>query len=396
MKRERLLHAVLAVVGIGALTAYLVACRPAWSPDGSKLLFPYFNPKTEKVGVALFDRETRKTSSLLVCEPKPGKKVTWVQAQWDRAGERAIVVQVEDADVRLHLLVRPVDPPGPTRTFAVPVHELSPFPGVPLPEVDGNVFISDKEYLIRVDLETGKTDREGVEGEPVLVGTKNRIYYLRMVPAKAAAEGEEKTDGAAKDDYELGTVDANRLVLKPVSRLPEKDVGEVLPFFALSPDGSVVAMTGRKEGTIRLLLVARGRLQKSIPLKLASKANVVGNLEWSRDGKTIYVALIRNAKEQEQRPAQFCIGEISAETGAMRVTPLLHARIGGTADDGIASLYFQIALSPDGKTIAASPTLLGLSGAEGPTLEHENDRALYLVDLTTAGRIITKVPIPEN
>ena len=70
MKRERLLHVVLAVVGIGALTAYLVACRPAWSPDGSKLLFPYLNPETKEVAVALFDRETGKASHLLGCKPK--------------------------------------------------------------------------------------------------------------------------------------------------------------------------------------------------------------------------------------------------------------------------------------------------------------------------------------
>jgi hypothetical protein len=64
----------------------------------------------------------------------------------------------------------------------------------------------------------------------------------------------------------------------------------------------------------------------------------------------------------------------------MRETPLF--QLSGSLNDSVACLL-QIALSPDGKTIAASSALC-----------EEEEHALYLVDITSSKRKVTKIPIP--
>ena len=51
-------HAVLATVGLAALITYIMACRPAFSPDGSKILFTYVDARSGESAVGLFDRGT--------------------------------------------------------------------------------------------------------------------------------------------------------------------------------------------------------------------------------------------------------------------------------------------------------------------------------------------------
>jgi len=84
---------------------------------------------------------------------------------------------------------------------------------------------------------------------------------------------------------------------------------------------------------------------------------------------------------------QLGVAEITVKTGAIRVTPLFHVRL-KNMDTDILPLFFQVALSPDGKTIAAAPTYLW------EQLEDEKDRALHLVDLTSPDRKVTKIPVP--
>ncbi len=40
---------LLGLLGILGMLASMLACRPSWSPDGSKILFPYYDPETGDV-----------------------------------------------------------------------------------------------------------------------------------------------------------------------------------------------------------------------------------------------------------------------------------------------------------------------------------------------------------
>lgn len=376
MKRERLLHIVLAIVGIGALTAYLVACRPSWSPDGSKVLFPYFHVGGDKseIGLALFDKNTGKAKSILTTEPTLDSLGPW--AHWDRKGEKAIVSWVERVEGkpnRLRVQIMRIGAKKPERTFVVPEVEI--LPGFQLPEVAGGLFVGGKS-LARLDLETGKVQRRKLDGKQgvVLVGQKNQICYC--------GDSRGPTKG-----YEIGTVDPKTLALKPALTLRREEVGEVSPFIAAAKDGSAIALMGKKDHRYHLLIVAGSKLQKSILLELPPATHELGNLDFSPDGKTIYAALVTKAKGK--RRYQLGIAEAAVSSGAVRVIPLLHVQLSDGTEESALLLFFQVALSPDGKTAAASPTCF----PEG--YEDEKDRALYLVDLTTPERTVTKVPPPS-
>ena len=377
MNRERLLHIVLAVVGIGALTAYLVACRPSWSPDGSKVLFPYLDPGAKQAGIALFDKNTGKTRSIFSKPAAVGSAdaaSSWPWAQWDRKGERAIVVWNEKRQGKpdeFHVHVLRIGAEKPDRTFVVP--HVNVCPGIPLPEANGSLFVGG-EALVRMDLQTGAVERRELQDmeDVVLVGHEDRIHYCTQ-------------SGDPKPAYEIGTVDPKKLVLRPGLKLRSEDVGEIFPLITVAKDGSAIAILSEKEKKCQLLIVAGDKLQKSIPLELSTETHKLGNLQWSPDGKTIYSALV--ARIKDQKGFELGVAEITVKTGAIRVTRLLRGRW-EDVDIEILPLFFQVALSPDGKTIAAAPTcFLG-------KLEDEKDRALHLVDLTSPDRKVTKIPVP--
>ena len=98
---------LLGLLGILGMLASMLACRPSWSPDGSKILFPYYDPETHDVGVALYDRATGKARSLFARQ-----SARWddrvVIGQWERGGERAVLFSGER-----ELLTLPVDSPRP-------------------------------------------------------------------------------------------------------------------------------------------------------------------------------------------------------------------------------------------------------------------------------------------
>ena len=366
MKRNRGFHIVLSMIGLGALMAYVVACRPSWSPDGSKLLLACWSQQRNQSVITLFDKATGKTS---VVFEAPAGCMAW--CQWDRKGQNAIVAFVKDLGgpqkLEVHLI--PVDSQKPGRKYEIEAVECTP--GIPLPEVNGNLLVGGNP-LVRLNLETGEVQRRPVEDreEVILVGEGDRIYYCSKI-------GEE--------DYEVGTVDPEKLSLEPLAGLPGKEVGEVFPLIAVAKDGSAIAVNSRKEGQSFLLLIRGKELQKPVALQFPQETHELGNLQWSPDQKTVYAAL--GAKQADEKRARLGVGEISVASGVVRVIPVLEAVGQGNGMDVDAwILDFQIALSPDGKTIAAACTYLKESPDQG-------DRALYLVDLTSPDRKVKRIPL---
>ncbi len=84
---------------------------------------------------------------------------------------------------------------------------------------------------------------------------------------------------------------------------------------------------------------------------------------------------------------QYSVGEIPVDGGPTQLVPI--ARVQGDISDHLDTpIILQIALSPDGTTIATSTGYL-----EEKFIDRE-DRALYLVDVQDPGRKVTKIPLP--
>jgi dipeptidyl aminopeptidase/acylaminoacyl peptidase len=411
MKQYTYLHMPLAFIAVLGFLAYLLACRPSWSPDGSKVLFPYVSEEKGKAGVVLYDRDLKKATSIFSTpfDDGPG-----VQAQWDKRGDTAIVIcfgaaNQSDDSLQVHLL--PLQADAPKKLYRVRTE--SDFLGAPFPQVGSHLFLHGDD-LIRLNLDDGTVKRVSLvkDRQILLVQHDQGIFFLSEKPrpqnldvedadgeserdgdddedasnatengdAQPVAEQEQAGPGNGASEYEVGSLDPESLRLDAFATLRlEKDEG-ILPHFAVSPDGSSLAFMCQKGRQFRLLLVRDKKTQESLPLKLSTQRHAFGNLQWSPDGKTIYA--VAGEKVQDKAGINIGVAEIDLKKGVTKVVPLLQGRE-SDPDAGLGG--FQIALSPDGKTVAASMGFLDMG---------VGDNFLFLVDLGSPDRKVTKIPLP--
>ena len=194
----------------------------------------------------------------------------------------------------------------------------------------------------------------------------NQLYYIARLEA------------AEDDVIELGRIDPERLSRNPIFQLKEEECGEPFGFAAANGNGTRFALTAKHGNIPHILLVRGNALEKSIPV--LDEDIDIGNLEWSPDEQTLYVAYVKDLDEDSL--GQYGILEVPVNGGSMRNIPLF---TGKKEEDG-DTLIFQIALSADGQRIAATSACL-----DGVKPE---DHALYLVDLSSFKRDVTKIAIP--
>ena len=124
--------------------------------------------------------------------------------------------------------------------------------------------------------------------------------------------------------------------------------------------------------------------------KLPVEQYVLGHLDWSPDGETLYAAVFSPAKSSgfwifRGDRMMFSIAEIPMGTAPPRLTTV--ARMSGKFDDWPHPYGTRIAASPDGSALAASTVVFELGDVK------EKDRAPYLVDLKDPMRPVTKFPL---
>jgi len=393
---------------------YILACLPAWSPDSSKVSFAYFDPDANEAGIALYDRESGTTQSLLLQSPGDPDDVV-LHTQWERDGRRILVVKIgkEGMDV----MTLPVAGEKPVRHFRLPGIKLENLPGQPYPEIDGNLYLG-TEYLARLNLESGEQTVLEMESPLAnLVAHNGRLFYLRAVrpqpevqppppvegepgpapePPPAAetlpqqeAEPETEPEGNGVR-VEVGEVELKDLTFKPLFQLKQAEleaqgIKELGGFLVFDPSGTRLAMVGweEEEGKNDLLLLGTlAGMDKVVAPEFAVTEYYLGRPEWSRDGKILYVAVL--TLTADEAVAQYSLGEIPVEGGAARLTPIVSVPADAFGD---FRLRLQVALSPDGATIATTTAYLGRRlGREA--------RALYLIDVRDPARPITRIPAP--
>src|SRR5574337_275302 len=97
MKPRKSRDAALTLVGLVCLAAYILACmpsRPAFSPDGSNILFATWDKKTENSSVIRFNRITQAAEVIFSWKGFP------FSVQWTPDGQRMILAWVDGEETR--------------------------------------------------------------------------------------------------------------------------------------------------------------------------------------------------------------------------------------------------------------------------------------------------------
>jgi len=272
MRQSNSLHAALSSIGLLAWMLYILGCSgwSSWSPDGSRVLFPYFDPEAKEAGVAVFDREDASVRVIFVESPADSPSSAVLLAQWEGDGRRALIVKRVTND-SLEVIALPVGSGRPARHFKLPGMK-DDFPVPPYPELDANLYLAG-DYLARLNLETGgQTVQELTSPLASLATHSGRLFYLGPVgvapnnqqPADAQEREEEKgeeTQESEEDEreVEVGEVNPVDLTLRPLFRIKAKELQdpgvEDWPRpMAFDPTGARLALIGRREAKDVLIL----------------------------------------------------------------------------------------------------------------------------------------------
>ena len=373
MNERNGLKVVLGIAGLLAWMAYILACRASWSPDGSKVLFPYYNPEADEAGVALYNRDTGAVKSIFA-QASPSSD-NLIPVQWESDGGRAIA-WIEWGNNDSEILLLPIEAAKPARRFKLPGVGWE---GGPSPEVNGKLYLGGKS-LTELNLETGEARKLKMQNEIWPFGGDGRVFYGYEREA-TDRDGEE----GGSEAFEIGELDTEDLALDPLFDLKRADLRRygVKDLGFPEAHGTGFALVGEGEQRDLIVICTATGLKKVITPEFPTERYRLGTLQWSPDGKTIYAAVVTPTEEEDF--VRYSVGVISVDGGPAGLLPIALLK-GDLPDEPVVSL--QIALSPDGSTIATATAYLD---SDAIAME---DRALYLLDVKGSEPKVTKVPLP--
>jgi dipeptidyl aminopeptidase/acylaminoacyl peptidase len=376
-------HVILTLVGIAGLVLFILACRPSWSPDGRKILYSYTDEGAKKSAVAVFDRKTRTSRVLFEWWDETGSGENTPGAQWTKDGERVIVSIYEENGIQL--LAIPVNAQKAYQAYTLKKMDEAAF--LPFPEVGNKLFLMSGDVQVRVDLTTGAIFRKELKEELdcVLYDAGNKVFYINRVEEKAAEDTKDKdaqkVQGETPGVFEIGELDQNDLSLRPfltlkLEELKAKGIGTLTGLVDVHPKSlRIAASEDPLEGKpARVLVIGKGGIEQVLEVGIKEKPYELGNPQWSRDGKTIYVSALIH--DTTRKTAEFAVLEVPLDGKATRIDRMEERPKSDFGDDYL--LQAQIALSPDDQMIAVTNGHLEKVRPER--------RGLFLLDLSRPER----------
>jgi hypothetical protein len=320
--------------------------------------------------------------------------------QWSRDGRRILILLPGGDDLTIVSL--PQNSRGAIQSFLVAhIDNSEQFGFLPFPEVNNQLFVTGDKVRAGVDLDTGKTSSHGEQEktEIFLYEAGEKIVYLKPVGSEKKDEPkdgvtnqdseEKKNEGKSVSAYELGELDQKDLSLHPtltvkIDELNSKGIGDLNGFLDVFPGNLKIAATEDplKGQPARVLVIGPNGVERAIETGIKEESFKLGNSQWSRDAKTIYVAaLIAN---DTAKTYEFAVVELSADGNSRRIDQIYVGPQDEMGSDYLSTT--QIALSPDGKFIAASN---GYTDTTKP-----GKAGLFLLDLSKPNRPVNFYPAP--
>jgi hypothetical protein len=388
MKTQSTLNAILAGVGGVSLLIYILACSTSFSPDDRLVLYPSFDPQSGASAVAQYDRKKGKSEILFsaadantTTNPAPAL----LRAEWMPDGKHILIGRVFEKE-RLELLVLPRGVKEPTRQLWLPKDISASSLELPFAINGSQLFLTgekplskdDRASVVRVNLTTGELTCETTSSNPIVV--------LPSSDGKSLIALRHKGDS---DLIEYGLLDPGKMLFKTVGFTGNYKVMNKPGLFPLfnPTDGSVffVDAAGKEAHEMpQVYVVKDGKVVFSRLLSRPGGFYIPGPfLAAEPDGKTLMAAAV--AASEGQTNGEYGLLEIPLNDAPLRFTPLFRAEVGKEGE----LIFAQPSLSHDGKTWAVSTAFLYM---QNESLKPE-DCALFLIDLSTSKRPVTRVPI---
>lgn len=382
MKTNRTRNMALALVGLLALSIYILACT-SFSPDDTKVLYPAFDAASGAIGLGVYDREARHSEMLFVPIAYEGGQSngvtgTFVRGQWLADGRTILVAWAggKDSDESLNLAVVPWGAREPFKVFRVPgIKEVESIFSVPLCVAGGRLFIkSGPQEVLRVDLKTGA---------PAIHEFKDVKREISLYPAPDGVgvfyvESRDESDAGAV----FGGLNPEDFSRTPMMVMTNETANE--SFIAYDKAGKQVAFLEKSGDPGRLVVLRDGRPSFTRSVGAEAEELAFGNAGFSPKGDWLWTTFQK--KTEGKDTVSYGLMEIPLSDAPIRETIL----ISSAPLEKDAAMYFQGALSHDGKAAAVASTYLACGDK---TLKPE-DCALFLIDLGNPNRKVTKVPIP--
>jgi hypothetical protein len=375
--KNRALHMSLAMLAVVGLSLFILACTGwlSWSPDGSQIVFGYYDVTAQQFRIAIYDSGSGKARAL---NPKEfSLKDKWLSAQWKRDGSALFVFKalpenkmaVMEVDATTGEVIRSVE---------VPVTGSDTALILPAIETGGALFL-DTDPITRIDLATMEFEqRDSKQYGFICFIRPDRIVYV--------------THQDNSTNYEFGLVDPQTMAKNYLFTISTSDprfrgaeeLGDFIP--ASAPNGSRFALPSRGETQDKVVLINDTGVEKVFTPVMPFKKFHLGSMEWSQDGRHLYAGVI---SPSTSKTMQYSVAEIDTESGEANVFSVVELKANFDSDfkESFAAVL-QVWLSPDGQMIATSTANMAREYID------EKDRALYLLNPGDDKNSITRILPP--
>jgi hypothetical protein len=385
MKNPTTRNTALALVGMVALSIYILACA-SFSPDDRKILYPAFDPPSGAIGLAVYDRQARGSEMLFVpvsYQTNATNVVTApciLRAEWLANGRDIVVAYSSGQDsgdsAGLDVALIPWGARKPIKLFRLPpIEEAAEFFLPPLCVAGERVFLrASNKAVARLDLRTGaftSHDYEDSQGKWSLYPAPDGAGVFYFEPG----------------DNPEGKTAFGRLNLDDFSRTPSMVFTNQIrdqSVVAYDKTGRILALLSGGKQTNDLLVLRDGRPIFARSLIAQSQKRNFGNAILAANGKGLWATF---QQTKGTNAMSYGLIHIPFSDAPPRELVLINE---APVEDEPSAFYFQAAISHDGKTAAIPSTYLACTEKEFKPA----DCALFLVDLNDANWKVTKVPIP--
>ncbi len=377
MSRRDTAYGLLAVA---AVVIYMLACgsRPAWSLDSKRVVFAFVDRQTQTSGLALYDLPTGQVKRIFESDEE-----VLFQPMWLGEKEQVISLTAREEGI-LDIIQIDLDTGEDRLIKSITAKQAMTAMLVPPVLVEGRYLLfsfaleGDNYGLHRLDLETGELSTVPQGPNRYLFKIGRKCFYL----------------GESEGGWELGSLDTRGLKFRRLVTMDAETHGLVRLGLTGKGEGSefavVVVRQGEKRGQgmgdedklVILIISRRGKILKEIamPADVDAESTQLVYMVYGPKDKNLWVPVVKTIATEEKGEKKtdriLSLLEVDSATGDCR------AVIEVQVDD---EYFMQPSISPDGKWLAVD------------VLEPKDEprSVLYLVDLTSPERKVTKVALPE-